>query len=36
MPPISVDRVIRRTMRATSTTTMTPHTAPVNRQPSPL
>ena len=36
MAPTSVERLIRRAMRATSATMMTPHTAPVNRQPSPL
>ena len=36
MPPTSVDRLSRRAMRTTSSTVMTPHTAPANRQPSPL
>ena len=34
--PMSVERLIRRTMRITSTARITPHTAPLNRQPSPV
>ena len=34
--PTIVERVIRRTMRATRAIPITPSTAPVNRQPSPL
>ena len=33
---MNVDPVIRRTIRITSATMITPHTAVVNRQPSPL
>jgi hypothetical protein len=36
IPPTSVERLIRRAIRATRTTTTTPATAPVNRQPRPL
>ena len=34
--PTSVERLIRRTIRITSTTITTPSSAPVNRQPTPL
>ena len=36
IPPSSVERVMRRAIRATSSTRMTPHTAPEKRQPTPL
>ena len=36
MPPTAVERLIRRAIRATSRTSTTPHTAPENRQPTPL
>src|SRR6476661_1625577 len=36
IPPTNVDRLIRRPIRTTSSTRMMPHTAPLNRQPSPL
>ena len=35
IPPIRVERLIRRTIRATRTTVITPSTAMLNRQPSP-
>ena len=36
MPPISVERLIRRTVRATMATMATPSSATLNRQPKPL
>lgn len=36
IPPTSVDLLIRRAIRTTRRTMTTPHTAPENRQPSPL
>ncbi len=36
MAPTSVERLIRRTILATKITMITPITAPLNRQPSPL
>ena len=36
IPPTNVDRLIRRPIRTTNSTRMTPHTAPENRQPTPL
>ena len=36
MPPTSVERLMRRTIRTTSATMITPSSAPVNRQPTPL
>ena len=36
IPPTTVDRLIRRAIRTTSNTVMTPQTAPAKRQPRPL
>ena len=36
IPPVRVERLIRRTMRTTRATIVTPSSAPVNRQPSPV